>query len=115
MQAGLVTVELALNGEELPGSPFPAEISAGPVSPASCTLEGPDLGGCVLGATCSFLMASRDSFGELPIAYQHPHPPTHTRGCTSRMIACGRRQHVLGRIAAEGNRLQTVIDFMNEG
>ena len=65
LQAGTANVELFLNGEELPGSPFPAEVSAGPVFPASCTLEGPDLVGCVLGATCSFLVASRDAFGNL--------------------------------------------------
>ena len=58
-------MELYLNGEELPGSPFPADISAGPVLPASCTLEGPDLVGCLLGATCSFLVASRDAFSNL--------------------------------------------------
>jgi len=71
MQAGLATVKLVLNGGEPPGSPFPAKISAGPVAPYSCTFEGPDLVGCVLGAACSFLVASRDAFGMLA-----PHTPT---------------------------------------
>jgi len=61
----MATVELAVDGREVPGSLFLTEISSGPVSPGSCTLEGPDLVGCVLGSTCSFLIASRDAYGNL--------------------------------------------------
>jgi hypothetical protein len=61
----MAKVELAIDGAEVPGTPFLVEIISGPVSPGSCTLEGPDLVGCTLEATCSFLIASRDACGNL--------------------------------------------------
>ena len=58
-----MTLAVSLNGQPLSRDGVQAMVQAGAISPDQCTISGVDPYGCISGTECSFLVTSRDAFG----------------------------------------------------
>ena len=63
VQAGDASLFVSLNGLELAEHGIAIMFQAAEILPEQCTISGPDTLGCISNTTCSFILTSRDRFG----------------------------------------------------
>lgn len=65
LQAGRLLLLVSLNGIDISKGGVIAYFGASDIFPQACTISGADIYGCVAGTNCSFLLTSKDKFGNV--------------------------------------------------
>ena len=97
--AGVYRLEVTLGGVPLGESPYRVEVFPGPTSPSHCTASGPGLVEATAGLPATFLITSRDSFGNAR--------PLETKDVFTTFVA---RRSADGRLGWQNAR---VTDLLN--